>query len=129
MGGRGGEERRKGEGRGGERNGMEWNGMEWNGMTFFAVILPLVMSCYIVSCYVISSYRYLITKITLNPCKGQPQDTGPETPGWVEVMENNISYGFDITRVMFCSGNCTERIRMGQEVRNTTLIRKYQDSY
>ena len=24
--------------------------------------------------------------------------------GWVEVVENGISYSFDITRVMFCSG-------------------------
>ena len=48
---------------------------------------------------------------------GQPESTGPGSPGWVEVIENSISYGFDVTRVMFCSGNCTERIRMGREVR------------
>jgi tRNA wybutosine-synthesizing protein 2 len=34
---------------------------------------------------------------------------------WVEVFENNISYGIDVIRVMFCSGNCTERIRMSKE--------------
>ena len=48
---------------------------------------------------------------------GQPSETGPKSEGWVEVIENNISFGFDITRVMFCSGNCTERMRMGREVR------------
>lgn len=35
--------------------------------------------------------------------------------GWVTVTENAIVYGFDITRVMFCSGNVTERMRMGRE--------------
>jgi hypothetical protein len=105
-----------------EWNGMEWNGMEWNGMEWNDILHCLLsfhhLSCHIMSRHVTSRYEYLISKITLNPCKGQPQETGPESPGWVEVVENNISYGFDITRVMFCSGNCTERIRMGQEVRN-----------
>lgn len=30
---------------------------------------------------------------------------------WVTVIENGIHYNFDITKVMFCSGNCTERMR------------------
>eukprot|EP00596_Hydrurales_sp_CCMP1899_P002322 CAMPEP_0119039050 /NCGR_PEP_ID=MMETSP1177-20130426/8350_1 /TAXON_ID=2985 /ORGANISM="Ochromonas sp, Strain CCMP1899" /LENGTH=281 /DNA_ID=CAMNT_0007002461 /DNA_START=2709 /DNA_END=3551 /DNA_ORIENTATION=- len=51
----------------------------------------------------------------LLPPLGQPVETGPGSAGWVEVFENNISYGFDVTRVMFCSGNCTERIRMSKE--------------
>lgn len=39
---------------------------------------------------------------------------GPGSVGWVWVTENGIKYGFDITRVMFCSGNVTERMRMGR---------------
>ncbi len=33
--------------------------------------------------------------------------------GWVTVIENRIQFSFDITKVMFCSGNNTERMRMG----------------
>ena len=33
--------------------------------------------------------------------------------GWVEVMDNGITYGFDATKVMYSSGNVTERHRMG----------------
>jgi hypothetical protein len=51
----------------------------------------------------------------LYPHQGQPDATGPEAAGWVTVVENRIRFGFDITRVMFCSGNVTERIRMGQQ--------------
>jgi len=50
----------------------------------------------------------------LPPC-GQPIETGPTSQGWVTVTDNNIQYSFDITRVMFCSGNITEKIRMGKE--------------
>lgn len=35
-------------------------------------------------------------------------------PGWVTVLENKISFSFDITKVMFCSGNNTERMRFGR---------------
>lgn len=35
-------------------------------------------------------------------------------PGWVEIRENGIVYGWDITRVMFSSGNVTEKARMGR---------------
>jgi tRNA G37 N-methylase Trm5 len=31
--------------------------------------------------------------------------------GWTGVEENGISNGFYLTRIMFCSGNCTERMR------------------
>ncbi|GMF32760.1 unnamed protein product [Phytophthora fragariaefolia] len=34
------------------------------------------------------------------------------TPGWVEIRENGIVYGWDLTRVMFSSGNVTEKARM-----------------
>lgn len=37
-----------------------------------------------------------------------------ERPGWVEVRENGIVYGWDLTRVMFSSGNVTEKARMGR---------------
>ena len=49
----------------------------------------------------------------LLPPLGLPEGTGPGSPGWTTVIENGISFGFDITRVMFCSGNCTERMRVG----------------
>ena len=32
---------------------------------------------------------------------------------WVTVKENHISFSFDLCKVMFCSGNNTERMRMG----------------
>jgi tRNA G37 N-methylase Trm5 len=35
----------------------------------------------------------------------------PDDDHWTTVVENGISFSFDITRVMFCSGNCTERMR------------------
>jgi len=34
--------------------------------------------------------------------------------GWVEHKENGIIYGFDATRVMFSSGNVSERIRIAK---------------
>jgi tRNA G37 N-methylase Trm5/tRNA(Phe) wybutosine-synthesizing methylase Tyw3 len=37
---------------------------------------------------------------------------GPFSAGWVSVKENGLFFSFDITRVMFCSGNVTERTRM-----------------
>jgi len=51
----------------------------------------------------------------LYPQQGQPDATGPEAAGWVAIVENRIRFGFDITRVMFCSGNVTERMRMGRQ--------------
>jgi tRNA G37 N-methylase Trm5 len=33
--------------------------------------------------------------------------------GWVTIVQQEIKYSFDMTKVMFSSGNCTERIRMG----------------
>ena len=35
------------------------------------------------------------------------------TDGWVEVNDNGVVYGFDATKVMYSSGNVTERHRMG----------------
>ncbi|KAG1700315.1 hypothetical protein DVH05_012116 [Phytophthora capsici] len=35
-----------------------------------------------------------------------------QSPGWVEIRENGIIYGWDLTRVMFSSGNVTEKARM-----------------
>ena len=46
----------------------------------------------------------------------RPEDTGPGSPGWVTVLENGIEFSFDLTRVMFCSGNVTERMRAGRMV-------------
>ena len=36
-----------------------------------------------------------------------------QDPGWVDVKENQIRYSFDLTKVMFSSGNVTEKARMG----------------
>jgi len=33
--------------------------------------------------------------------------------GWVETAQHGLQFGFDVTRVMFSSGNVTERKRMG----------------
>ncbi|KAL7996395.1 putative tRNA wybutosine-synthesizing protein [Plasmopara halstedii] len=35
-----------------------------------------------------------------------------KAPGWVEIRENGIIYGWDLTKVMFSSGNVTEKARM-----------------
>lgn len=46
--------------------------------------------------------------------------------GWVTVLENGISFGFYITRVMFCSGNCSERIRAASfPVENKVVVDLY----
>lgn len=50
----------------------------------------------------------------LLPPAGMSKETGSGSPGWVTVIENSIHFSFDITRVMFCSGNCTERMRMAR---------------
>ena len=36
------------------------------------------------------------------------------TDGWVEVNDNGVVYGFDATKVMYSSGNVTERHRMAR---------------
>jgi tRNA(Phe) wybutosine-synthesizing methylase Tyw3 len=51
----------------------------------------------------------------LHPTVGMPASTGPGAEGWVTVWENRIPYSFDLTRVMFCSGNVTERMRMAKQ--------------
>ncbi|RLN57970.1 hypothetical protein BBJ28_00005510 [Nothophytophthora sp. Chile5] len=44
-------------------------------------------------------------------------------PGWVEIRENGIVYGWDLTRVMFSSGNVTEKARMaGIGCRGETIV-------
>lgn len=63
--------------------------------------------------------------LLLPPC-GQPSETGPSSAGWVTVTENSILQSFDITRVMFCSGNITEKMRMGkQECTGQTIVDLY----
>jgi tRNA G37 N-methylase Trm5/tRNA(Phe) wybutosine-synthesizing methylase Tyw3 len=47
------------------------------------------------------------------------EHTGPGSIGWTTVIENGIKFSFDITRVMFCSGNVTERMRMGKQLAQT----------
>jgi tRNA wybutosine-synthesizing protein 3 len=41
------------------------------------------------------------------------EEMGPGSAGWVQIRENGVLFAFDITKVMFCSGNNTERMRMG----------------
>jgi tRNA wybutosine-synthesizing protein 3 len=43
-----------------------------------------------------------------------PQMIPTRSKGWVEIRENGIIYGFDMTRVMFSSGNVTEKARMAK---------------
>ncbi|KDO23949.1 hypothetical protein SPRG_10645 [Saprolegnia parasitica CBS 223.65] len=38
----------------------------------------------------------------------------PNGQGWVEVRENGLTYGWDIEKVMFSSGNVTEKARMAR---------------
>ena len=40
--------------------------------------------------------------------------SGEASPGWVTVRENGLSYSFDITRVMFSSGNVSEKARVAK---------------
>mmetsp|Transcript_11000 Transcript_11000/g.41070 ORF Transcript_11000/g.41070 Transcript_11000/m.41070 type:complete len:1313 (-) Transcript_11000:885-4823(-) len=55
-----------------------------------------------------------------------PKRTGTGGLGWVEVREGGVTYGFDFTRVMFCSGNVTERMRMGRvEAAGETVVDLY----
>eukprot|EP01039_Chlorochromonas_danica_P008263 gene8263-9112_t len=53
-------------------------------------------------------------------------DNHDEDDGWVSVVENGIKFSFDICKVMFCSGNNTERMRMGKlMVPNETVVDLY----
>ncbi len=46
--------------------------------------------------------------------------------GWVEVRDNGVTYGFDATKVMYSSGNVTERHRMGSmKVEGEVVIDAY----
>ena len=49
-------------------------------------------------------------------------DVLPRSPGWVTVTENSIAFSFEMTRVMFCSGNVTERMRMARQVCRDEII-------
>lgn len=40
------------------------------------------------------------------------------SPGWVLVRENGLVYGFDLTRVMFSSGNVSEKARYDRRHRH-----------
>jgi hypothetical protein len=53
-------------------------------------------------------YVFIYTYRLLLPPLGQPVETGPGSAGWVEVFENNISYGFDVTRytLFLCLNRC-----------------------
>lgn len=54
------------------------------------------------------------------------EETGPGTPGWVTVLENGISQSFDVTRVMFCTGNIPEKLRVASfNCRGETVLDCY----
>lgn len=42
--------------------------------------------------------------------------------GWVEVKDNGLFYGFDATKVMYSSGNVTERHRMASMKANGEIV-------
>ena len=42
--------------------------------------------------------------------------------GFVKHRENKIVYHFNVTKVMFSSGNLTEKIRMGQTAKSTDIV-------
>jgi hypothetical protein len=44
--------------------------------------------------------------------EGRSLFAGPHSAGWCSVREHGLTFSFDLTRVMFCSGNVTERTRM-----------------
>ena len=49
--------------------------------------------------------------------------TSKANGGWVELKENGLVYTFDITRVMFSSGNVTEKRRMAsQDCQEQTVV-------
>lgn len=56
-----------------------------------------------------STVRMLFPKVDPSV---EGDSAGPDSSGWVVVTENHVRYGFDMTKVMFCSGNVTERMRM-----------------
>lgn len=46
--------------------------------------------------------------------------------GWVEFTDHGVAFGFDSTRVMFSSGNVTERRRIGNiSMENETIVDAY----
>jgi len=64
--------------------------------------------------------------LMLYPALGRPDTTGPGSPGWVTVVENKLPFSFDITRVMFCSGNVTERMRAARHpVKDEVIVDLY----
>ena len=58
--------------------------------------------------------------------KNKNNDFNDGVNGWTTVVENGISFSFDITKVMFCSGNVTERTRTGQfAAKGQTIVDLY----
>ena len=46
-----------------------------------------------------------------DPAVLEKEGGGPGSPGWVTVRENGLNYSFDMTHVMFSSGNVSEKAR------------------
>ena len=58
-------------------------------------------------------------------CTHRPDNSyllGPDSPSWITVTEQGIRQSFDLTRVMFCRGNITEKIRFGKLVQRGEII-------
>lgn len=53
---------------------------------------------------------------------GIPKQTGPNSPGWVTITENQVLQSFDMTRVMFSRGNISEKIRFAALVTSSEEI-------
>jgi tRNA G37 N-methylase Trm5 len=47
---------------------------------------------------------------------------GPGSPGWITITEQGIRQSFDLTRVMFCRGNISEKIRFGKLVQRGEIV-------
>ncbi|OQS01960.1 hypothetical protein THRCLA_05619 [Thraustotheca clavata] len=55
-----------------------------------------------------------------------PSFKGSRGNGWVEIRENGLYYGWNIEKVMFSSGNVTEKARMAQiGCANETIVDMY----
>jgi len=73
-----------------------------------------------------SSYANIKETVPSQSLSTQPGETLlevlPRSPGWVTVTENGIAFAFEMTRVMFCSGNVTERMRMAKQLCRDEII-------
>jgi tRNA wybutosine-synthesizing protein 3 len=66
-------------------------------------------------CFCGISHEVITTVLPTSTISGEIKKPSSEsTYGWVTVTENKIKFSFNVNKIMFCSGNVTERMRMGQ---------------